>query len=110
MSEQGQTPQRQEIVQLLRTNSVFEDLSDEDLAWLAERMDNIRVDAGAILGRKDEPIEYLNVLLEGEIQVENPDEPGTPRFIARAATRKKRSPRTRRRWSSSRTMRRRSGG
>ena len=84
MSEQTQTPQQQEIVQLLRTNSVFEDLSDEDLAWLAERMDNIRVDAGAILGRKDEPIEYLNVLLEGEIQVENPDEPGTPRFIARA--------------------------
>src|SRR3989449_173562 len=84
MSEQTQTPQQQEIVQLLRTNSVFEDLSDEDLAWLAERMDDIRVDAGAILGRKDDPIEYLNVLLEGEIQVENPDEPGTPRFIARA--------------------------
>jgi len=27
-------------------------------------MDNIRVDAGAIFGRKGEPIEYLNVLLE----------------------------------------------
>src|SRR5207247_11342156 len=83
MSEQTQTPQQQEIVQLLRTNSVFEDLSDEDLAWLAERMDNIRVDAGAIFGRKDEPIEYLNVLLEGESQVQNEDEPGTARLIAR---------------------------
>src|SRR5258705_1255679 len=84
MSEQTQTPQQQEIVQLLRTNSVFEDLSAEDLAWVADRMDPSRVDAAAILGRKGEPIECLNVLLEGEIQVENSDEPGTPRFIARA--------------------------
>jgi signal transduction histidine kinase len=83
MSEQTQTPPSQEIIRALRTNSVFEDLSEEDLAWLAERMEDVRVEAGTIFGRKDEPIEYLNVLLEGEIQVENPDEPGTPRFIAR---------------------------
>lgn len=84
MSSRPITPQQEQIVRDLKTNSVFTDLPEEDLEWLAERMEDVRIEPGGSFGRKGDPLEYLNVLLEGEIQVENPDEPGTPRFIARA--------------------------
>ena len=75
--------QMESIINELKTNATFADLSSEDLTWLGERMDDVRFAAGEVLGRKGDPIEFLNVILEGEIQVEFPEEPGTPRFIAR---------------------------
>jgi signal transduction histidine kinase len=75
--------QIESIVRDLKTNSTFTDLSPEDLTWLAERMEDARFAAGDVLGRKGDPVSHLNVILEGEIQVEFPEEPGTPRFIAR---------------------------
>jgi signal transduction histidine kinase len=74
--------QIESIVRDLKTNSTFADLSPEDLTWLAERMEDTRFAAGDLLGRKGDPISHLNVILEGEIQVEIPEDPGTPRFIA----------------------------
>src|SRR5262249_55925429 len=74
--------QMESIVRDLKTNSNFADLSQEDLMWLAERMEDAHFAAGYVLGRKGDPISHLNVILEGEIQVEFPEEPGTPRFIA----------------------------
>lgn len=74
--------QIESIVRDLRTNSNFADLSQEDLTWLAERMEDVRFAAGDVLGRKGDPISHLNVILEGEIQVEFAEEPGAPRFIA----------------------------
>jgi len=69
MDAQPITPQQEQIVRDLRTNSVFSDLPEENLAWLAERMEDIRIGPGGTFGRKGDPLEYLNVLLEGEIQV-----------------------------------------
>jgi signal transduction histidine kinase len=84
MGEQSRTPEMELIVEGLRSNSIFGDLPEADLTWLAERMESVRLEAGGVFGKRGEPIEFLNVLLEGEIQVEDPDEPGIPRFIARA--------------------------
>src|SRR5262249_26205546 len=53
-----------------------------DLTWLAERIEDARFEAGDVLGRKGDPISHLNVILEGEIQVEFAEGPGAPRFIA----------------------------
>jgi Signal transduction histidine kinase len=83
MSSSTNAAQIESIIASLKTNSDFADLSPEDLTWLAERMEDVRFAAGDVLGRKGDPIEHLNVILEGEIQVEFPEEPGTPRFIAR---------------------------
>ncbi|HXT27412.1 MAG TPA: ATP-binding protein [Candidatus Eisenbacteria bacterium] len=83
MTSSTNAAQLEIVIANLKTNSVFADLSPEDLTWLAERMEDLRVPAGEVIGRKGDSIDHLNVLLEGEIQVEFPEEPGTPRFIAR---------------------------
>src|SRR5262245_65113776 len=75
--------QIESIIRTLKTNATFADLSPEDLAWLAERMEDLRVAAGEGLGRRGDPISHLNGTIEGEIQVEVGEGPGTPRFIAR---------------------------
>jgi signal transduction histidine kinase len=78
------TPQLQHIIDELKTSSVFADLPEEDLAWLAERMEEKNMEAGEIYAHEGDTLEYLNVLLQGEMHVERPHEPGTPLFIARA--------------------------
>jgi len=83
MTSPSNAAQLATITQSLKTNQVFADLSEADLAWLAERMEDVHLEVGQVLGRPGDPIEYLNVMIEGEIQVEMPEEPGTPRFIAR---------------------------
>jgi len=83
MSTPANTAQVQQIVGYLKTNSIFADLSEEDLEWLAERTEDLHLGVGEVLARVGDPVEYLNVILDGEIQVETPDEPGTPRFIGR---------------------------
>jgi signal transduction histidine kinase len=83
MTRPSNVTQTATIAQNLKTNQVFADLSEDDLAWLAERMEDLHLEVGQVLGRPGDPIEYLNVMIEGEIQVEMPEEPGTPRFIAR---------------------------
>ena len=83
MSAPANAAQIETIVRGLKTNSVFQDLPDEDLTWLATRMEDLHFPVGEIVNRKGDPVEYLTIILEGEIQVETPEEPGTPRFIGR---------------------------
>ena len=83
MSAPANTAQIESIVRDLKTNSIFQDLAADDLAWLAALMEDLRVPAGEIVSRKGEPVEYLTVIIEGEIQVDMADEPGNPRFIGR---------------------------
>jgi len=80
-----QTPgQTTRFVADLRTVAVFLDLSDNDLLWLAERMEEMRFQAGETFARPGDPVDYLNVLLEGEVQFERQDAPGTPVVTASA--------------------------
>src|SRR5262249_9346192 len=83
MTSPPNAAQTASIAQSLKGNQVFADLSEADLAWLAERMEEVAFDVGEVIGRQGDPIDSMNVLLEGELQVELPQEPGTPRFIAR---------------------------
>ncbi|HTU32728.1 MAG TPA: ATP-binding protein [Candidatus Acidoferrum sp.] len=80
---QGQTEgQTGRFVAALRSISVFADLPGEDLEWLASRMDEVVFSAGQVFARSGDPVEYLNVILEGEIQFER--SPGSPVLIASA--------------------------
>jgi len=84
MSEGASVKQAERIVADLRTISVFADLSADDLNWLAGRMEEVRYRGGEVYGRPGDPAEYLFVLLEGELQVERQDAPGSPFIIVTA--------------------------
>src|ERR1051326_8403639 len=84
MASPPMTPKLQHIADELKTITVFADLGEEDLAWLAERLEEKSLNKGEVYARVADPLEHLSVLLEGEMQFDRPQEPGTPMFIARA--------------------------
>jgi signal transduction histidine kinase len=77
-------PGIEKAIRELKTNEVFADLSQEDLTWLAERMEEVQLSSGDIYGRQGEPLDFMNVMLEGEMQFERNSDPGTPVFIVEA--------------------------
>ena len=52
----------------LRRISIFEDLPEEDLCWLAGKMTLITVEPGEVFTREDTPADRLFVILEGEFR------------------------------------------
>ena len=52
----------------LRGISVFSDLPEEQLAWLAAQGEDIRAEAGEVLFREGDPAEHMFVFLEGEFE------------------------------------------
>jgi signal transduction histidine kinase len=54
----------------LRKIAVFADLPCEQLDWLAEHLPVMHFEPGEILGREGEPLDYLTVILEGEIRLQ----------------------------------------
>jgi signal transduction histidine kinase len=58
------------LIDDLRRIEVFSDLPQEHLAWLAEKFEEIRFQPGEIFAREGEPVDYLTVILEGEIRVQ----------------------------------------
>lgn len=83
MSTPANAAQVESIIRGLKTNVVFADLPEADLAWLGEHMEEHHYQPGDTIARQGDAIEYLNVILDGELQVEMPDEPGMPRYIGR---------------------------
>jgi len=57
------------LVEDLRKNKVFADLSDEELAWLAEQGNEVRLAPGEVLFPAGHPADRLFVFFEGEIHV-----------------------------------------
>ncbi|MGB6877666.1 MAG: ATP-binding protein [Candidatus Acidiferrales bacterium] len=84
MNEDHIASQAVRIVAGLRSVSVFTDLPAEDLEWLAARMDEVTFHAGQIFARPGDPVDYLNIILEGAIQFERPEAPGSPIITASA--------------------------
>jgi signal transduction histidine kinase len=74
----------QRVVGELRNVDVFADLPEDQLAWLAERLEEARLEPGTIFMRPGDPVEHLVVLLEGEIRWQRNDTPDGPSFTARA--------------------------
>ena len=54
------------LAQRLKTVSVFSDLSEEDVAWLAAHMEVVRYQAGDIVVEEGSPADRMMVVLEGE--------------------------------------------
>ncbi len=84
MSERQTDEQAARFVAALRSIPIFADLTTEDLEWLAVRMDEVTLSVGQIFARPGDPVDYLNVILEGELQFEPADTPGLPVFSASA--------------------------
>lgn len=84
MSEREINGQAARFTAALHSISVFADLPAEDLEWLASRMEEMDLSAGQIFARPGDPVEYLIVLLEGEVQFERPDNFGSPVIVASA--------------------------
>lgn len=72
------------IIEEIRKFPQFTDLKQEDLHWLAERMDELHVPAGTVLSKPGDPVEYLGLMIEGEMRMEWPAYPGNPIFVAEA--------------------------
>src|SRR5215471_11672980 len=66
----------------LRTIAVFSQLADDQLAWLAEQLEEVRLATTEILNREGDPAEHLFVILEGEIHGYRASTPGAPMFRA----------------------------
>src|SRR5580765_1596122 len=85
MTSQAKTAEQIESTILgLKSNSVFGDLPEADLAWLAERMDEVRLNVGEVYARAGDPLDHLTVMLEGEMHIERPEDQGSPMFMASA--------------------------
>jgi signal transduction histidine kinase len=78
------TEKPQGVLEDLHKIPVFADLAEDQLAWLAERFEEVRLAPGDIFMRPGDPIEYLMVLLEGEVRWQRGDMPDGPSFTARA--------------------------
>ena len=58
------------LVDDLSKIEIFADLPHEQLAWLAEHLQELQFQPGEIMGREGEPLDYLTVILEGEIRIQ----------------------------------------
>jgi signal transduction histidine kinase len=56
------------ILEELRKIKTFEDLPEDQLAWLAQQGTEIRLQPGEVLTRAGDPADRMFVLLEGELQ------------------------------------------
>jgi signal transduction histidine kinase len=61
------------VVDDLRKVPVFAGLPEDDLVWLAERLEEVRLEPGEFYAREGQPIEHLFVILEGELLLQRQD-------------------------------------
>ncbi len=57
------------MIDVLRSFPLFEDLSEDQLRWLADEGEEVTVEAGTRLLEEGKPVEHFYVLLEGEVEV-----------------------------------------
>jgi signal transduction histidine kinase len=84
MPPQSQSEKGQIELADLRKISIFADLPEDQLAWLAERFEEVRIPAGEIYARPGDRLDHLVVILEGEFQMQRNDTPDWSPWIARA--------------------------
>ncbi len=73
-----------ELVAALRRVSPLDGLEEREYVWLAEHGRELRVEAGRVLFRQEDPAEYMSIILEGEIHVRRRMGAGSELFIGRA--------------------------
>jgi signal transduction histidine kinase len=72
------------LTEELRKIEAFADLSQDQLSWLADKFEEMRLAAGEIFARPGEPAVWLAAVLEGEIQFRAENDPDGPVFTAAA--------------------------
>src|SRR5260370_21300409 len=82
MAQESGNEQIQPVVGELRKISVVSDLPEDQLVWLAQRFEEVRLDPGEVYAREGDPIDHLVVILEGEIRLQRHDTPDGPSFTA----------------------------
>ena len=74
-----------DLVKEFRNISIFADLSDEELGWLADHADVATAEPGEIVIRENEPAESMVIYLEGETDGRRESAgPDAPVYTARA--------------------------
>jgi signal transduction histidine kinase len=69
----------------LRSLSIFADLPEDDLQWLAAQMTLVTLEPGEVFLREDVPADRLFVVLEGELRATRESDGSDPRvFVAKA--------------------------
>jgi signal transduction histidine kinase len=68
----------------LRKISVFADLLPDQLNWLAENFEEMRLAPGEVFVRPGDPAVWLTVILEGEVRLQRENDPDAPIFFAGA--------------------------
>ncbi len=84
MAENLTTATRTSLIDDLRKIQVFADLSPDQLAWLAEKLEEKRLEAGEIVAREGDPLDNLTVMLEGEMRIQRGSGPDALVFRAYA--------------------------
>jgi|SRR5579871_376685 signal transduction histidine kinase len=82
MADTEKETQIEHIIGEVKKFSVFGDLPEEDLRWLAERMDEVTLTTGDIYAKEGDSVDYLTLMMEGEIQFSRLNSPGSPVFVA----------------------------
>jgi signal transduction histidine kinase len=72
------------LMDALRRIEVFAGVSDEHLAWLAEKFEEINLQPGEAVIREGDPADSLIVILEGEIKLQRSGNSDSPIFSASA--------------------------
>jgi signal transduction histidine kinase len=84
MAPEISNEQVQSVLAELRQIPVFSDLPEDQLVWLAQRFEEVRLEPGEIYAREGDPLDHLMVMLEGEVRIQRHDTPDGPAFTARA--------------------------
>ena len=84
MAEDTKSELGNALISNLRQFEVFSNLPQEHLAWLAENLEEIRLQPGNILVHLGDPADWLFVILEGEIAFQRGESPDSPVFRANA--------------------------
>src|SRR5215470_16031419 len=82
MTEIDKGAQVNRFILEIRKFEVFSDLPEEDLRWLAERMDEVTLQPGQIYAKEGDSVDYLTLMMEGELQFSRLTTPGSPVFVA----------------------------
>src|SRR5580700_11064895 len=69
----------------LRNIPVMKDLPEEQLAWLGEHTEDIRVEPGQIVYHDQDPADYMFILLEGEFEARSDHSPAAGRLYGAQA-------------------------
>jgi signal transduction histidine kinase len=84
MAQSDTGEQVEAVVSDLRKIAVFSDLTPDQLAWLATKFEEMRLEPGEVFSRTGDPAVWLLVVLEGEIQFRRDSDPDAPTFSASA--------------------------